>query len=530
MRCRLLLPAAPLAALLSAFVALLPPGQLSAQGGAAAVEAAFARFWSARSPGEAAAAVDAIVASGVSFDQAYARLKQGRTYGADVPRGIVADSLRTASGEFPFTLEVPDSYDPARRYQVRIHLHGGVSRPDPVTRGTGGIGSLAGAEQIYLLPVSWRDAPWWGEAQVESLRAILDRVRRTYNLDENRVALAGVSDGGTGLFYVAMRDTTPYASFLPLNGFLMVLANRSLAIREELYPNNLLNKPFFAVNGARDQLYPADRIEPFVRHLQRGGVDFTWDARPEAGHNTAWWPEVRDPFEAFVNSHPREPHPAKLTWETDMSPSASRAHWLVIDPTPAPPRAERLLPDLNERTVGSELNFGVRAEGMRITAVSAGSSAQTFGLLPGDLVLGIGAREVPSGVSLVDLLSIHERGARLTLTVERDGRRTELSGNFEPSVSPRTRPLFPRRGRSGRVDLVREGNTVRAETRGVAQFTLLVSPDAFDLSQPIVVVVDGRTMFDARVTPDLTTLLRWAARDNDRTMLYAAEIQVRPGA
>ena len=62
-------------------------------------------------------------------------------------------------------------------------------------------------------------------SQLENLDAILDTVKRTYNVDENRVVLSGVSDGATGLYYVAMRDTTPFASFLPLNGFMMVLAN-----------------------------------------------------------------------------------------------------------------------------------------------------------------------------------------------------------------------------------------------------------------------------------------------------------------
>jgi hypothetical protein len=87
-------------------------------------------------------------------------------------------------------------------------------------------------------------------------------------------------------------------------------------------------------------------------------------------------------------------------------------------------------------------------------------------------------------------------------------------------------PLFEHRQRSGRVDLARTGNTVEASTRGVAEFTLLVSPDAFDLSQPIKVVANGTVVFDAKVKPSAATLLKWAARDNDRTMLYAAEIAI----
>ena len=86
-------------------------------------------------------------------------------------------------------------------------------------------------------------------------------MKRTYNVDENRVALAGVSDGGTGAYYIAMRDTTPYASFLPLNGFIMVLPSVD---RGRSFPNNLRNKPFFVVNGGKDPLYPTRVVEPYV--------------------------------------------------------------------------------------------------------------------------------------------------------------------------------------------------------------------------------------------------------------------------
>jgi hypothetical protein len=74
---------------------------------------------------------------------------------------------------------------------------------------------------------------------------------------------------------------------------------------------------------------------------------------------------------------------------------------------------------------------------------------------------------------------------------------------------------------------VREGNTVRATTRGVAEFTVLASPDAFDFAQPITVVANGRTVFSGRVETSVATLMKWAALDNDRTMLFGAEIHVR---
>ena len=87
-------------------------------------------------------------------------------------------------------------------------------------------------------------------------------------------------------------------------------------------------------------------------------------------------------------------------------------------------------------------------------------------------------------------------------------------------------PLFSRTMPSGRVDLMRNGNTVEATTKGVATLTLLLSPDQFDFNEPIRVVANGDTVFDGRLEPSVQTLLKWAARDNDRTMLYGAELQI----
>ena len=494
---------------------------LSAQ---SARDQAFAAFWAAPGPKEAAALAEAVVATNPPFAEALARLKEGRTYRTDVDRGVVRLSHRLGARDFAYTLDVPESYNPAQRYQVRVQLHGGVGRPDATPRGTGGVGTLAGDVQIYVLPTAWAEAPWWSDAQIQNLHAILDTVKRTYNVDENRVALSGVSDGGTAAYYVAMRDTTPYSSFLPLNGFILVLANPSMGLREGLFPNNLRNKPFFVVNGGLDPLYPAARVEPFVTHFQQGGVETEYRPQPDAVHNTAWWPEVKGAFETFVRTHPRRPLADRLTWEADETAISGRAHWLVIDRLAA--SAEAALPDVNDRTAGTQLNFGVRASGMRVTSVMKGSNAERIGVLPGDVVLGVNGRDIPSGVPLLDLLSVYDPKTPMTFRLARHGKPLEVSGVFAPEMMPNVVPIFAHDRPSGRVDLVRDGNTVRATTRGIAAFTLLLSPDMFDFARPISVIVNGRTVFDGRVTPNVRTLLTWAAKDNDRTMLFGAELPI----
>ncbi len=431
-------------AALVACVAVIVSSSLAAQ---SPVDVAFQKFWDAKSPAEAAKQIDAVAKSGVSFEDALKRLKQGRTYGPQKTGVQMLTNKTEDKVEHYYAVTVPEGYDPAKRYQVRFQLHGGVmGRSTNQPRNDGKIGNLAGApDQFYVLPYGWTEAPWWSDDQVLNFSAIVDSLKRTYNIDENRVALAGVSDGATGLYYIAMRDTTPYASFLPLNGFIMVLSNPDTGITAQLSPNNLRNKTWYLINGGRDRLYPIAAVEPYVMHLKKAGVPMDYHPRPDGEHNTAWWPEVKDSFERFVGEHPRVPSPARLTWETaDLA--HNRAHWLVIDKLGTTSSDVKNLPDAND-------------------------------------------------ISL-DGLSIRES-------------------------------LFEHRARSGRVDLVRTGNTVEALTRGVTDFTLLISPDAFDLSQPIKVTANGKTVFDAKVQPSTATLLKWAARDNDRTMLYAAEISVK---
>jgi acetyl esterase/lipase len=508
--------------------AALAVGLSTLLGAQAAPAAVFGAFWAARNPQDAARAAETIAKSAVSFDAAVAALEQGRPYAAEVARGVVRASHTVDGIEFPYVIEVPQSYTPAKKYPVRVQLHGGVGRPDAAPRdGIGQLASPDGVEQIYVLPTAWSDAEWWTDRQLANLRAILDAVKRTYNVDENRVVLSGVSDGGTATYYFAMRDITPFASFLPLNGAVAVLRNFSLKKDGELFPNNLRNKPWFIVNGGRDPLYPPALVEPFVEHMIANGVEVEYRPQANGVHNTAWWPEVRGDYEAFVRAHPRNPLPDTLTWETDGTAGTGRADWLVIDGLAAAAPAGDDPRDLNNVDSGPAPDFGLRVNGRRVVSVGANSNASVFDFAPGDVIDTLNGSPVPENGNALEAIAALNPGTVLRIGVTRNGEHLELPGVLIAKGDRRTTPLFRHTAPWGRVDLTRSGNVVTATTAGVTSFTLLASPRQFDLSKPIVVVANGVTVFSGRVDKDLGTLMKWAARDNDRTMLFAAEIPVK---
>ena len=507
------------------------PAAAPARQDRAAIEHAFDAFWSATDRTSAAGRIQAILKTGVSFDDALARVRRGRAYEADVPRQLQFGRTRTFDGlDHRYAFVIPASYDPARPYQVRVHLHGGVARPTAVNRiRTDSLPS--GVEEIAVFPVSWADSPWWSATQVDNLGRILDRLKRTYNVDENRVYVTGTSDGGTGAFFMAFKDTTPWASFLPLIADMTVLGSRSARVVDEIFPGNAVNKPFFIVNAGRDRLYPAHVVQLYVEHLLKIGTKVVFRVYPDSEHSTAWWPQERGAFEQFVHDHPREPLPDGLSWQTERTDRFNRAHWLIIERL-GTVDGESRLSDSNLLRGGLQHDFGLRISpsvdrGKRAFEIVPGSNAFRIGLRTGDTFVEVNAKPVQSGGDIAEEMRQWTVGSPLQFVVERRGERVVLDGVFEPAeVDVPSAPIFPRRKPGGRVDLVRRGNLVEASTEGVRAFTLLLSPSVFNFRQPVKVVANGRTAFEGMVEPSVATMLKWAARDDDRTMVFGAEVTI----
>ena len=407
-------------------------------------DALFEKYFAAEDPA-AAAAVGGEIAAAVDFETAHARLQKGRIY-LDEKRGEYALRWRSKTGPFfNNVVDVPADYDPSRKWMLRVQLHGGVGRPSPNPASTpqGAVRAMAGAgrpanriegeKQIYLHPSGWMQAQWWDEVQVDNIVRAVDALKRKYNVDESLIYITGISDGGTGVYYMALKEPTLWSSYLPLNGSLAVLRNPANGADGEMHGNNFINAPLYVVNGENDQLYPVAQVEPHVAWLKRMGVNLLFRPQAGAGHNTAWWPTERAPFEQFVHDHPRPAHPEALSWETERVDRFNRNRWLVID---------QLRTDASRKTELMDMGF------------------------------------------------------------------------------------FQHSKRSGRVDARKKNNTFDTIVRDVAAFTLLLSPEAVDFTKPVVVTVNGRQVHDGMIRKDVNTLMRWAARDNDRTALYGAELKI----
>ena len=292
-------------------------------------------FWHAQSEEARTAAVANLLAAKPDTRSVFRALAGVDLHGRDVATGVVRASRTSNSGlELPYAVLVPTSYDPSKRYPVEFMLHGGVGRPawqDNEEFWRRGYENLLSEDRITVVPAAWRDAVWWQEEQAQSIPDILRRVKRDYSVDDNRVTMSGVSDGGTGAYFFAFKQPTPWAAFLPYIGNAAVLRNPQSGGGYRLYFENLRDKPLFIVNGENDPLYPASSIQPFVDVLGEAKVNFEFTVIENGGHNLDWLPNQLDRIEAFKRDNPRDALPDVLQWVADRTDAYNRNHWLVID-------------------------------------------------------------------------------------------------------------------------------------------------------------------------------------------------------
>lgn len=336
-----------------------------------------------------------------AFADLYAELRSGPAYRADVSTGRIDGQRRNADGEIhPYVLLVPETYDPERRYPVRIWLHGGISRPAWTEPGAWwrDFERIASEEWITAIPAGWVGSKWWDASQSENLAGLLDDLKATYNVDENRVSLLGISDGASGVYFHAAKSTTPYAAFLAFIGHVAVVQNPAMAADGAIQEINLAQKPLYIVNTERDRLYPYATVLPYVERWRRAGADVTFRPIDGAGHDLSWMPDEAPAIRAFLAGAARDPLPDRVTWQAERTDRYNRAHWVEITalgPAAGETRFARIFRDFGRGPWG---RVRVERKGNRVEVETEGVRSYRLLLSPDEFDFEKDVEVVTNGV------------------------------------------------------------------------------------------------------------------------------------
>lgn len=218
----------------------------------------------------------------------------------------------------PYSLYLPESYSPDKKYSLAVMLHG-YSENDYDF----GI-KLASLlpEDFIIVSVFGRGDLYYQSAGEQDVIDVIDRIMSRYSVDENRVYLMGSSMGGLGTWRIGTLYSDRFAAIAPFCGWY------GYDLLE-----NLGNMKTYIVHGNADDVVPIKFEKNCAERLQKLGYDVTFIEIANGSHN-AWseWAGLYPPetiLEIF-RSVQRDPSPARLA---AVIPQVryGRHYWITVD-------------------------------------------------------------------------------------------------------------------------------------------------------------------------------------------------------
>jgi predicted esterase len=181
---------------------------------------------------------------------------------------------------------LPQGYetDTEKRWPLIIYLHGGSRRgtdlkklyadgiPDQIYRGRG-VPFVIAAPQCPT-HLRWSSENWFDN--------FFSEVTGKFRIDPARVYLTGLSLGGSGAWYLAVKYPERFAAIAPLCGF----TGHMDYIGKHIF--RLTDMPIWAFHGKMDTVVPFEETERMVAKLEGKNLNLRFSIEAEAGHGIPW--------------------------------------------------------------------------------------------------------------------------------------------------------------------------------------------------------------------------------------------------
>ena len=219
-----------------------------------------------------------------------ALLRKGRPYSLQ-PVGLMPDERVTVRDRtYPYSLAVPQSYEPTRDYPLVVCLHGaGFTGEAYLDRWKSRLG-----EGYILACPTYPAGAWFTRRAEELVLATLRAVQQRYRIDPNRIFLSGMSNGGIGAWLVGMHHAPLFAGLAPM----------ASGLDDVLFPflENLRTTPVYIIHGSQDQVMPVELSRKLAGELKHMGYPFIY--------------REHDRTHAMAGGHffPREELPDLVKW------------------------------------------------------------------------------------------------------------------------------------------------------------------------------------------------------------------------
>ncbi len=195
-----------------------------------------------------------------------------------------------------YRLYIPSNYSADKEYPIFVNLHGAGIRGNDNKRPLSFVKKLFETESygldefIVLVPqcpenekwvdITWADGSYDLDSEpetneFEALVALIESLKETYSVDENRIYAAGFSMGGYGTWNLLMNHPDLFTAGVPMCG-----------AASPAHADRILNTPVWAIHGAKDPTVPVSGSREMVEAIQNlGGTKVKYTELPDHDHD-----------------------------------------------------------------------------------------------------------------------------------------------------------------------------------------------------------------------------------------------------
>lgn len=208
-----------------------------------------------------------------------------------------------------------------------IAMHGGgAGSGDASSSRSAYAGAAKSLKWVALFPevLEKTEHGWTDSGTEEFVVELIDRARRTFGVDADRVFLSGHSMGGYGTWALGGHHADMVAAIAPSAGAPTLVRDYDeniIGVIEGIVPN-LRNVPIRVYQSGDDRNVPPIANDTAVEELEKarerwGGYDFEYWRVDDRGH--ALPPGGTQALLEKIESFERDPHPERVVWQPTLA-------------------------------------------------------------------------------------------------------------------------------------------------------------------------------------------------------------------
>jgi pimeloyl-ACP methyl ester carboxylesterase len=187
----------------------------------------------------------------------------------------------------PYTVYLPDDYNPVNRYKLLVCLHGFSG--DDYGSVQNALTGVKPSDFIVVAPLGRGDMAYAAIGEQDVLD-VIDQIQRIYSIDQDCVYLTGWSMGGCGTWRIGQFYADRFAAIAPFCGWTSIK-----------YLENLQNLPTLVVHGAEDPVVSVQSDRFAVSRLSELKAPYFYEELPGVDHD-AWrgWQKLHGGNQLFT--------------------------------------------------------------------------------------------------------------------------------------------------------------------------------------------------------------------------------------